>query len=96
MGNYNLNINEEAINFIADLSSGDVRTALNTIELAVLTTTPENDGSIFITKDVIKNCIQEKKAIYDKSDDSHYDTISAFINLCVVLILTQHFIILQE
>lgn len=79
LGNYNLNINEEAINFIADLSSGDVRTALNTIELAVLTTTPENDGSIFITKDVIKNCIQEKKAIYDKSDDSHYDTISAFI-----------------
>ena len=79
LGNYNLNIEEGVIDYLANISSGDVRTALNSLELAVLTTDMDEKGFINITKDVIRNSTQSKKAIYDKMDDSHYDTISAFI-----------------
>lgn len=79
LGGYNLDVREEAIDFLAENSNGDVRTVLNALELAVLTTDMNSDGVIVINKDVIKNCIQQKKSIYDKTDDSHYDVISAFI-----------------
>ena len=64
---------------LANISNGDVRTALNGLEIAVLTTNMESDGYIHITDEVIKNCIQTRKAIFDKKGDSHYDNISAFI-----------------
>ena len=64
---------------IADIANGDVRTALNGLEVAVLTTNMEADGYIHITDEVIKNSIQNRKAIFDKNGDTHYDNISAFI-----------------
>ena len=79
LGNYNLDIKEEVIQFLSDISNGDVRSVLNVLELAVITTNPNEDNIIVIDKDVILNCTQTKKILYDKSDDSHYDTISAFI-----------------
>ena len=79
LGNYDLDIKEGALEFLAESSNGDVRTVLNALELAVLTTDIGKDGNIIIDKQVIKDCIQQKKSIYDKTDDSHYDVISAFI-----------------
>ncbi len=79
LGQYNLEIKEEAINFLASFSNGDVRTALNSIELAVLTTEMNEQGKIVVTPEIIKECMQEKRMIYDQNDDSHYDIISAFI-----------------
>ncbi len=79
LGNYNLDIDEEVFKFLGNTSNGDVRYALNALELAVLTTQISENGKIKIDLDVIKNCLQQKKTVYDKSDDSHYDTISAFI-----------------
>ncbi|MEG0872757.1 MAG: replication-associated recombination protein A [Clostridia bacterium] len=79
LGNYNLEIADGVLNFLAMNSNGDVRTVLNALELAVLTTKMNDDGKILIDKDVARNCIQQKKSIYDKTDDSHYDVISAFI-----------------
>ena len=70
---------EEALDFLADISNGDARAALNAIELGVLTTERGSDGKIHITIDVAQACIQKRAIKYDKSGDSHYDTISAFI-----------------
>ncbi len=79
LGEYNIKIEEETLRKLAAISNGDVRTALNGLEIAVLTTNMENDGYIHITDEVIKNCVQTRKAVFDKSGDSHYDNISAFI-----------------
>lgn len=79
LGSYNIKIEDETLNYIADLSGGDVRVALNAIEIATLTTEMNKDGQIDITKDIAIECIQKKKAQFDKSGDSHYDNISAMI-----------------
>ncbi|SEQ41250.1 putative ATPase [Lachnospiraceae bacterium RM5] len=79
MGAYNAVIEDDAKEFLADISEGDARSALNAIELAVLTTKRNEDGVIDITLDVISECIQKRKVRYDKDGDNHYDTISAFI-----------------
>ena len=79
LGEYNLNIEEEALEYMAMCSNGDVRTALNALELAVLTTEIDTEGVINITKNVAMDCVQQKKSVYDKTNDSHYDVISAFI-----------------
>lgn len=79
MGIYNAVIDEEAVEFLAGLSNGDARTALNAVELGVLTTEPEADGKIHITLEVAEQCIQKRALRYDKGGDNHYDTISAFI-----------------
>mgnify|MGYP001117995276 CR=1 FL=1 len=79
LGSYNINIEDETIEAIAKLSGGDVRTALNTLELAVLTTNVDKDGYISITNEIAAECMGKKKAMFDKSGDSHYDNISAFI-----------------
>lgn len=79
LGKYNVKIEEDTLKYIADLSGGDVRVALNALELAILTTEMSFDGEIVITKDVAIECIQKKKAQFDKNGDSHYDNISAFI-----------------
>ncbi len=79
MGAYHATLDEEALEFLSDLSGGDARSALNAIELAVLTTEPSEDGVIHITLDVASECIQKRAIKYDKGGDNHYDTISAFI-----------------
>ena len=79
LGSYNLKIEEGTLEYLATNSNGDVRAVLNSLELAVLTTDMNSDGKILINKEVIANCIGQKRIIYDKSDDSHYDIISAFI-----------------
>lgn len=79
MGAYNAVIDEEAKEFLADIAGGDARSALNAVELAVLTTEPGEDGKIHITIDVASECIQKRVVRYDKTGDNHYDTISAFI-----------------
>lgn len=79
MGAYNAEIDEEALEFLSDLSNGDARSALNAIELGILTTEKSDDGKIHITLDVASECIQKRRTYYDKNGDNHYDTISAFI-----------------
>ena len=79
LGEYNLKIEDETLKKLAKISNGDVRTALNGLEIAVLTTNMKSDGYIHITDEVIKNSIQNRKAIFDKNGDNHYDNISAFI-----------------
>lgn len=79
MGAYHAQIDEDALDFLADVSNGDARAALTAIELGVLTTDRSADGIIHITIDVAAECIQKRVISYDKSGDNHYDTISAFI-----------------
>ena len=79
MGAYNAVLEEDAAEFLADIAGGDARSALNAVELGILTTTPSADGKIHITVEVASECIQKRVVRYDKSGDSHYDTISAFI-----------------
>ena len=79
LGSYNAVIDDDALEFLADISGGDARTALNAIELGVLTTDRSEDGIIHITLDVACECIQKRAVRYDKTGDNHYDTISAFI-----------------
>ena len=79
MGAYHAEIDEDALDFLADLAGGDARTALNAVELGVLTTDPAADGKIHLTLDVVSECIQKRIVGYDKKGDNHYDTISAFI-----------------
>ena len=79
LGEYNVKIEDNTLRKIADIANGDVRTALNGLEVAVLTTAMEKDGYIHITDEVIKNSVQNRKAIFDKNGDTHYDNISAFI-----------------
>ena len=79
MGNFHAEIDEDALEFLADVSGGDARSALNAIELGVLTTERSEDGKIHITLDVASECIQKRVVRYDKGGDNHYDTISAFI-----------------
>ena len=79
LGNYNINISDETIDTIADISNGDVRTALNGLEIAVLTTKMNKDGVIELTDEIMSQSMNTRKAMFDKSGDSHYDNISAFI-----------------
>ena len=79
LGEYKIKIEEETLKKLAIISNGDVRTALNGLEIATLTTAMSEDGYIHLTDEVIKNSVQERKAIFDKNGDSHYDNISAFI-----------------
>ena len=79
LGEYNIKITDSTLKKLSRISNGDVRTALNALEIATLTTELDKDGVINITDEVIKNSIQERKAIFDKNGESHYDNISAFI-----------------
>ena len=77
LGEYNIKIEDKTLRKLARISNGDVRTALNGLEVAVLTTSMDSDGYIKITDEVIQNSIQERKAVFDKNGDSHYDNISS-------------------
>ena len=79
MGSFHAQIEEDALEFLADLSGGDARSALNALELGVLTTERGADGIIHITVEVASECIQKRVVNYDKRGDNHYDIISAFI-----------------
>ena len=79
LGNYNVKIAEHTIERIAEISGGDVRTALNGLEIAVLTTKMNKDGQIEITGDIAAESFNKKKSMFDKDGDSHYDNISAMI-----------------
>ncbi len=79
MGSFGAEIDEDALEFLADISGGDARNALNAIELGILTTKRSEDGKIHLTLDVASECIKKRVVRYDKTGDNHYDTISAFI-----------------
>lgn len=79
MGIYKADITEEALDFLADVANGDARSALNAVEIGVLTTAPGPDGKIHLDLAVASECIQKRVIKYDKEGDNHYDTISAFI-----------------
>ena len=79
LGEYKIKISDDTLRKIADTANGDVRTALNGLEVAVLTTSMDKDGYITITDKIAKESVQNRKAIFDKNGDSHYDNISAFI-----------------
>ncbi len=79
MGSFQADISGDALEFLADISGGDARNALNAVELGILTTERGSDGIIHITRDVASECIQKRVVRYDKTGDNHYDTISAFI-----------------
>ena len=79
LGSFHAVIDEDALEFLADMSGGDARNALNAVELGVLTTERSEDGIIHITMDVASECIQKRAVNYDKRGDNHYDIISAFI-----------------
>ena len=79
LASYNIKIEDSTLKKIAQTANGDVRTALNGLEVAVLTTKMDENGAIVITDEIAKECVQTRKAVFDKNGDSHYDNISAFI-----------------
>lgn len=76
---YKVQIDDEIIKLISKVSNGDVRVALNSLEIAVLTTPTDKNGNIVITKEIALECMGKKRTLFDKNEDSHYDNISAFI-----------------
>ncbi|MFH1075205.1 MAG: replication-associated recombination protein A [Candidatus Firestonebacteria bacterium] len=79
LGSFNVELSEEAVLHIAEKSDGDARMALNALEIGVLTSKPDEKGIIKFDIATAQESIQKKKIVYDKSDDEHYNTISAFI-----------------
>ena len=79
MGSFRADIDGDALDFLADISGGDARSALNAAELGILTTDRSEDGIIHITLEVASECIQKRAVNYDRKGDNHYDIISAFI-----------------
>lgn len=79
LGNYLVEFEDGTVSYIAELSKGDVRKALNILEMAVLTTEMNSDGKIYVTKKIAMECTQQRVTEFDKNGDSHYDNISAFI-----------------
>lgn len=79
LGELKVKIDEKLMRYIADISNGDARVALNAIELAVVTTAPDKKGEIEITRKLLEECIQKRSISYDADGESHYDNISAFI-----------------
>jgi putative ATPase len=79
LGRYNVVADDDALMHIARLSDGDARRALNALEIGILTTKPDEEGRIRFDIRVAEESIQKKVVVYDKGEDGHYDTISAFI-----------------
>lgn len=79
LGALNIEVDDDTLSTLVHLTSGDARRALNAIELASLTTAPNESGKIVLDMEVLKECFQDRGFTYDKSGDSHYDVISAFI-----------------
>ena len=79
LGNFNAQIDDDALNHLINISNGDARIALNGLELAVLTTDPDSEGKINLDMDIIEECVQQRAINYEKNGDEHFDTVSAFI-----------------
>ena len=79
LGHLRIQVEEAALKHLAKIADGDARKALNALEIAALTTAPDDDGTIHITLAVAEASIQRKAIVYDGDEDAHYDTISAFI-----------------
>ena len=79
LGHLNCEAAPEVVEHLARVSDGDARKALNSLEIAALTTPPDDDGTVRITLQIAEDCIQKKAVVYDGDEDAHYDTISAFI-----------------
>lgn len=79
LGTYKVRITDEALLHLAEAARGDARQALNGLELAVLSTLPDEEGVRVIDLATAEESIQEKAILYDKTGDQHYDVISAFI-----------------
>ncbi|MBS4208999.1 replication-associated recombination protein A [Bacillus sp. FJAT-50079] len=78
LGNYSISIEDTAFEHLANASNGDARSALNALELAVLSTEPDENGTIHITTTVAEECLQKKSLAHDKGGDAHYDVLSGF------------------
>ncbi len=79
LGNLDIVVDDDVLDFLSEASSGDARIALNAIELAVLTSTMDADGKFYIDINLIQECVGKKAVRFDKSGEGHYDNISAFI-----------------
>ncbi len=79
LGHYDIDIEDKAIDFLCSICNGDARNALNALELATLTTSPDSSGKINIDLQTVQDSTQQRAVAYDKNGDNHYDTISAFI-----------------
>lgn len=79
LGEYKVSITTDALGYLADICNGDARIALNALELAVITSQIESDGSIHLDLDTVEECMQKRSVTFDKSGENHYDNISAFI-----------------
>lgn len=77
LGKYSVQIAEDVLNHFANVTNGDIRSALNALELAVLSTQKNEDGTVIITKEIAEECLQRKRLTHDKDGDAHYDVISA-------------------
>lgn len=77
LGNYDVILSEHVLHHFASVTNGDVRSALNALELAVLSTSPNSEGTIEITQEIAEECLQRKRLTHDKDGDAHYDVISA-------------------
>ncbi|UAL51147.1 replication-associated recombination protein A [Bacillus sp. CMF21] len=78
LGKYRTVISKEALMHFASSCAGDVRSALNALELAVISTDPGENGEIHVTLDTAEECLQKKSFVHDKDGDAHYDVLSAF------------------
>ena len=79
VGALNAQIDSDALSFLSSISDGDARHALTALEIAVLSTQPNQNGAVELTLNTIQECVQRRMVRYDKKEDGHYDTISAFI-----------------
>ena len=78
LGNYSIKIEDDAFQHFVYSANGDARSALNALELAVLSTDPDEDGTIYINLEIAENCLQKKGLVMDKDGDAHYDVLSGF------------------
>ncbi|MBC2163121.1 replication-associated recombination protein A [Listeria booriae] len=78
LGTYDVVLDSDAKTHLATASNGDVRSALNALELAVISSEPDDDGKIQVTLEVAEECLQRKSLAHDKDGDAHYDVLSAF------------------
>lgn len=78
LGSLNIKLDDDALEQLSLATFGDLRSALNALELACKSTQPDNHNEIIITLNIINDCLQKKSLVHDKNGDAHYDTISAF------------------
>lgn len=77
LGHYQVEMDDSILRHFAHVTNGDIRSALNSLELAVLSTEANENGKVVITQDIAEECLQRKRLAHDKDGDAHYDTISA-------------------